>query len=231
MKRTAWMSVLALVAMIGLQASDKPGERQEGVQQSKENVVFRWGFGALVGPKHEFVSITRDTSLSSGEEVKLVIELRSDCFVYLIHHSSSGQISLLFPYSLRQFAADYKPEKNYYVPKGREWFRLDTVKGRETFYLVASSERLLDLETELSNYEAAKPDGKGKIASQIVDEIRNIRKRFRTLATFAERPVAIGGNIRGMEKLDESKRPDVSSIATEVSAQNFYAKTITIDHR
>jgi len=233
MKRTGWIVALGLITSVNLWASDagKPQEQGVSVQQGQENVLFRWGFGALIGKKAEFVAVTRDTSLASGEEIKLVVELRKDCYVYVVHQSSSGEIALLFPYSLKQFASDYKPEKNYYIPKGRDWFRLDTLKGRETFYLLDSSERLLDLEARLANYQSATPAKKGQLADEVVGEIRNVRKRYRTLAAFAERPVAIGGNIRGMEKLDETKRPDVSAIATEVSAQNFYAKTITIDHR
>lgn len=206
-----------------------PAAMQEGVQA--ENVAFRWSFGALVGKEKKLVPITRDTVLKTGDEIKMMVELKHECFVYVIYHSTKGEITLLFPEDLRQFTGDYKAEKNYYVPSGRRWFELDKNIGRETFYLLASSERLLDLEALLGSYKSADDSKKPPLADQILAEIRTVKRKFRTFTTLAERPVTIGGNIRGVEKAEESKRPDVSTIATEITANNFYSKTFTIDHQ
>src|SRR5574341_348047 len=105
-----------------------------GAQEDQENVSFRWGFGARVGKEKSFVSITRDTVLKTGDEIKMVVELQKECYVYVILQDSKGVISLLFPENVRQFAGDYKVGKNYFVPKGREWSELDKNTGRETFY-------------------------------------------------------------------------------------------------
>ena len=201
---------------------------QQGVE---ENVSFVWGFGALVGKEKKFVPITRDTALKTGDEIKMVVELKKECFVYLVHHSSKGEITLLFPEGVRQFSGDYTVGKNYYVPKGKGWFELDKNTGRETFYLLGSSERLLELEVLIGNYQSAKIDDKPAVADQILTEIRSVKRKFRTFTTLAERPVTIGGNIRGVEKADQAKRPDVVTIATEIKANNFYSKTFTIDHQ
>ena len=202
---------------------------QEGKQT--ENVAFRWSFGALVGKDKKFVPISRDTVLKTGDEIKMMIELKQDCYVYVIYHSTKGEINLLFPEDLRQFSGDYKSGKNYYIPTGRRWFELDKNIGRETFYLLASAERLLDLEVLIGNYKSADESKKLALADQILGEIRTVKRKFRTFTTLAERPVTIGGNIRGMEKAEEAKRPDVSTIATEITANNFYSKTFTIDHQ
>jgi hypothetical protein len=196
-----------------------------------ENVAFRWGFGAFL-KSGKFVPITRDTTLQSGEELKMVIELVKDCFVYLIYQSSRGDIHQLFPYETSQFLSnDYVKGKNYYIPKGRSWFKLDTNTGRETFYLIAAVQRLPDLELLLSKYQSADNASKPSIASDIVKEIRDVKRRFRTFATLAERPATIGGNIRGVTTQEEVKRPDVATIATHISATNFYSKTYSIDHK
>jgi hypothetical protein len=55
-----------------------------------------------------------------------------------------------------------------------------------------------------------------------VSEIREVKKRYRQFATLAERPVPIAGNLRG---------PDIGDLAVEITAQNFYSKTFTIEHR
>ncbi|MEX1140594.1 MAG: DUF4384 domain-containing protein [Bacteroidota bacterium] len=200
-------------------------------QDNKENVAFRWAFGALVGKSKNLVPITRDTTLASGDEMKMVVELRRECYVYVIHHSPQGEIGLLFPESFGQFAGDYKQGKNYYVPKGRTWFELDKNTGKETFYLLAASERLIELEALIGEYQSAAAEKKTDLAKQIVAEIRDMKRKFRTFTTLAERPVTIGGNIRGVDEADKAKRPDVSVLATEISASNFYSKTFTIDHK
>ncbi|HEX9614715.1 MAG TPA: DUF4384 domain-containing protein [Bacteroidota bacterium] len=196
-----------------------------------ENIAFRWGFGALVGKDKKFVTIGRDTALGSGDELKMVVELRKNCYVYVIHHSPKGEVALLFPESFGQFAGDYAVGKNYYVPKGRGWFELDNSTGRETFYLLSSTERLLDLEALVGNYSSAKTEQKSDLGKKIVAEIRDVKRKFRNFATLAERPVTIGGNVRGVEGADPANRPDVASIVTEISANNFYAKTFTIEHK
>jgi len=201
--------------------------------QEKPNVSFEWAFGTLSGSDAEpkLAAITRDTTLSSGDELKMMVKLNQECFVYVIHESPAGGISLKFPYDLKQFTTDYKTGKNYYVPKGRPWFKLDTTTGRETFYLLASTDRLLDLETLLEKYKNAGAPEKPSFAKEIIGEIRNVRKHYKTFTTFAERPISIGGNVRNLTKDEAARRPDVAQIATEISANNFYGKTFTIDHR
>jgi hypothetical protein len=209
-----------------------PGDNPPTVRQDdKENVAFRWGFGAVIGKDKKFVPITRDTVLASGDEIKMVVELKRECYVYVVHHSPNGEVSLLFPENVRQFAGDYKVGKNYYIPKGRGWFELDKNTGRETFYLLASAQRLVELEALVGEYSAASKESKPEAAKKILAEIRDVKRKFRTFTTLAERPVTIGGNIRGVDETEGTKRPDVASIATEISASNFYSKTFTIDHK
>ena len=203
------------------------------VAQEKSNVSFEWAFATLSGSGADtkLVSIARDTTLASGDELKMMVKLKEECFVYVIHESPSGEISLKFPYELKQFTTDYKTGKNYYIPKGRTWFKLDTNVGRETIYLLASSERLLDLEALVSKYKDAAAAGKSALAKEVVAEIRNVRKHYKTFTTFAERPISIGGNVRSLTKDEVTRRPDVAQVATEISANNFYGKTFTLDHK
>ncbi len=200
--------------------------------QSDENVSFQWAFGAITGETDTFVSITRDTSLQSGDDIKMLVNLQRPCFVYVIHSGPTDDINLLFPYSLAQFDEDYVPKKNYYIPVGRRWIELDKTTGKERFYLLASHERLTDLERLVSSYQQSPAAKRPTLSKQIASEIRNVKRRFRSFATLAEKPVTIGGNIRGVGESDDmTKRPDVANIATLISASNFYAKTFTIDHR
>ncbi|HTP81277.1 MAG TPA: DUF4384 domain-containing protein [Bacteroidota bacterium] len=211
-----------------------PAQTGGGQQASSdENVAFQWAFGAMVGDEgaKKFVSVTKDTVLHSGDQVKLFVQLTKECYVYVLHVGAKGEVTLLFPYEIKQFATDYKTGKNYYIPKGRSWDALDNATGRETFYVLASADRLLDLEAKIGNYLSADASKKDDMGKDVVAEIRNVKKHYKNFATLAEKPITIGGNVRGLEKAEESRRPDVATIATQISANNFYSKTFTIDHQ
>jgi hypothetical protein len=216
---------------VGFRSSEQPAPAVPVIQKIEANIGFEWAFGALVGKSKTMVPITHDTTLKSGEEIKMMVKLTKDCFVYLVHQDSKGEIELLFPSKIQQFQTDYAVDKNYYIPKGRSWRAFDKNTGKEVFFLIATTERLLDLEVKLGNYFSADTSKKLTMASDIVSEIRSVRKRYSIFSTLAEKPVTIGGNIRGTEKVEGARRPDVADIATHIKANNFYSKTITIDHQ
>lgn len=226
------LSISTLVLVLWLLAGASGGGGV-ALGQETDNIGFEWGFGALSGSAKDpaLASITRDTTLSSGDQVKMIVKLTRHCFVYLIYEAPGGEITLRFPYTLEQFSTDYKVGKNYYIPKGRPWFQLDEKTGKETFYLLASPTRLTELESLLTKYGLSPASGKADAARELLSEIRNVRKRFKTFTTIAERPISIGGNVRGLGNPIAGRRPDVATITTEISANNFYGKTITVDHK
>jgi len=225
------LAVLVGCLAIGFRFGEQPAPAVPTVQQGEANIGFEWAFGALIGKSKTMVPVAHDTTLKSGEEIKMMVKLTRDCFVYLVHQDSKGEIELLFPYKIQQFQTDYATDKNYYVPKGRPWSVFDKNTGKEVFFLIASKERLLDLEVKLGNYLSADMTKRQSMADDIVTEIRNVRKHYSTFSTIAEKPVTIGGNIRGTEKVEGTRRPDVAVLATQIRANNFYSKTITIDHK
>ena len=201
---------------------------------SGSNVQYSWAFVARSGGSgpHQIGLISRDTAMKSGDEFKLFVNLSTKAYVYVLHRGSNGDIDLLFPYSLAMFEKDYALDRNYYIPKGREWFTFDKMTGNEAFYVLASKERLTGLEKALSAYTGADSAGKSLAASKVVEEIKNTKKQFRSFSTLAERPLSIAGNVRGERTgTIDPDRIDVASLATEVSANNFFSKTITIDHK
>jgi len=89
--------------------------------------------------------------------------------------------------------------------------------GRETFYLLASAQRLTDLEKLLETYAATQPAEQTQAATNVLTEIRNMIRQYRS-SVQPGRPVPIAGNMRrGVE-------------GVEISAPNFYSKTFTIEH-
>ena len=233
MRSIILFAVVVSCLLVGFRFGEQPAALAPTFQQSEVNIGFEWAFGVLTNKGKIMVPapITRDTILKSGNEIKMMVKLTKNCYVYVVYYDSQGELSLLFPYTIRQLQTDYVMGKPYYIPKGRNWMTMDKNTGEEKFYLVASTERLLDLEVKLGNYFSADPADRKPLADEVVTEIRGLRKRYSTFATIAEKPLSIGGNIRSLDTVKVVRRPDVADIATEISANNFYSKTITIDHQ
>jgi hypothetical protein len=202
-----------------LMVSGLPGAAR--AQASDEDKVsFVWAFHALVveGSVTKQVPIKEDITLKTGDQLKMFVELRKPCFVYVIHHGAQGEIQRLFPYDVQQFTADYQTSIIYEIPPNDAWFRLNEHAGLETFYVVASAQRLTDLEKLLATYAAAQPVEQPLAATDILAALRDLLKQHRA-SVKPGRPVPIAGNMRqGIE-------------GVEISAPQFYIETFTIEHR
>lgn len=201
--------------------------------QENDSVKIKWGMAALVadGDNWRLQPLGVAASLKSGDQLKMMVELQTPCFVYLFHHTSPDQIRLLFPYTTAQLESHAELNRRYFIPAGEEWFELDERVGQEVFSLLVSKRRLPELEELYNRYLGAEGSRKAEVGEQLLAEIRELRRRHRQLTTAAERPVAIGGAIRGLDKAPGGGKPDISSLAVEWSASEFISRTFTIDHR
>jgi hypothetical protein len=233
MRSIILLAVVVSCLVIGFRFSDQPIASPPMLQEDQGNIGFDWAFGVLKqkGKTVIPVPITRDTTLKSGDEIKMMVKPTKECYVYVIYYGSQGELSLLFPYTIRQLQTDYIVDKPYYIPPARDWLKLDTVKGNEKFFVVASNTRILSLEAKLGNYFSVDPMKRQPLVEDIVSEIRGLRKQYASFATIAEKPQSIGGNIRGTDTVEAARRPDVADIAINIQANNFYSKTFTIDHQ
>ena len=193
-------------------------------------VRFRFAFGALTGAgaKPTLTAITQDTTLKTGDRIKMLVEMQQPGFVYVIHHGPKDEVNLLFPPDLNQ---SIPIGRTHYIPAGAIWLTLDDATGNETFYVLGSVERLGGLEALLARYNAPPPSGKAAIATSIVAEIRRLRTQHRNVTAPAERPVIIGGNVRSLDQVTGRELPDVGTIAVDVTAGDFYARTFTVTHQ
>jgi hypothetical protein len=205
---------------------------QETAAQQETNVQFQWAFGALKKANgSKFEAVTKDTDLKTGDQIKFFLKVNENCFVYLIYRSSQGELSILFPHRFKLQSVEYTVAGNHYIPKGDQWFELDEHTGEERFYLLASKMRLMDLEALINDYESADAAKKPALAKAILAKIRKLRKQHLKFKTYAERPVNIIGNLRGTEKAGTAGPHDIAKFAVEISADTFYSRTFTIDHK
>jgi hypothetical protein len=197
-------------------------------------VDFRWAFAAMSvrDGNNSMLPVTQDMVLKSGDQLKMMVELQRRCFVYIFHHNGEDDLKMLFPYALQQFGGgDYQPGRRYYVPRGDAWFTLDQNPGREVFYLIASSERLDELEKAYLRYDSAEGPLKARAAGAVLDRIKELRREHRELTSPAERPVPIGGALRSVDKVADPKRFDIAAFADEILSTGFVARTYSIEHK
>ena len=231
MNRSGMTVVISALFILGVLMFLMPKYIDAG-DQGETEVGFRWAFGAMVGPENdrELISIKKDTVLHAGDQIKIFLELQKKCFVYLFYYSSQGELIMLFPSDLA--ASNDTPRSQFFIPPGTLWFELDEVTGLETFYLIASAQRLDQLEALYRTHAALTRDNDLKESAQnILAEIKKIRRQHQTLTADAERPVRLGGNVRGTTKDRITSSPDIAHIAVEIAAPNFYSRTFTIDHQ
>jgi hypothetical protein len=231
MELRRWLTVTVMLAA-GLYAMEAPVQ-YTWADNHAGPLKFNWAFvGYSQGEAGgELVSIEKDVSLKSGDRFKFFFEVMQRGYLYLITHSSQGDIGLLFPKSPSSYAASPPPVGSFYIPAGANWFQLDDQKGEERFYLLVSTQRLLELEALLTNYERAVGAQKAAFRDSVLGEIRRLRWKHRKFKKSAERPVAIMGQTRGISKAALPDASAVSDLATVIEAETFFSRAFTIDHQ
>jgi hypothetical protein len=198
----------------------------------KSDIGFLYAFGAYVGPqgKGKVVSVQNETSLRAGDQLKLFFEPRSDLHFYLLHISSQGELTPLFP-------AEAQPAKvaagtQVFIPAGNNWFELDAHPGQEKFFLIATAEHLDRLEELCARHTGLKDKADVQSSTDaILDEIKRLRQKHKQLSAPAEKPVRIGGSVRGEQPSSSPAVPDITPLAAHVTAPGFYSRTFSIEHR
>ena len=224
--------VLILVALvIGAGATLNYAQQKES--QADNKIVFQWAFGAIkqTALGSQFEIIQRDGVLKSGDQIKFFLGLNGNNYTYLIYQSSQQDLLVLFPLRFNELGYDEQIAGNHYIPGDDQWFELDEFTGLEKFYLLASVERLTELENLVNAYESADKANRGELGKKIVAEIRRLRKKHRKFKTYAEKPVAVIGNMRGSAKTKAVGLKDLADHAVEISTTNFFSRTYTIDHQ
>lgn len=193
---------------------------------SEPLVELRWALGAIEADAHQPNAVVKDTELASGARLKFLVEPLAPASIYLLLLDSDDQVHVLYNEKTSVTAAEPGGDATY-VPSGRHWFELDGEAGQETFFLLASAEPLEGLDKLLAKLESAGDADKKSIAQDVVQEVRQIYRAHRNFARPIEKPVMIGGQTRG-SGMDPGA---IDRLAMEISAERFYGKTITIDHR
>lgn len=96
------------------------------------------------------------TSLTFSDNYRLILEPAQMCSLYVFQHTSSGFLVKLFPGET--YSAVQNPlssGQRVYLPSEPNWLYVSEDQGRDRLYVVASAQRLHDLETMYAQYVQA----------------------------------------------------------------------------
>jgi hypothetical protein len=145
-----------------------------------------------------------------GDNIKFMFRANAAAYVYLISIDGTGWIQPIFPGAYAGFSNPVEPDRTYLFPEGSTWAPLDSYRGVEHLYFIASRTQRPDLEKSLAAF-----------ASRIRDEdpSRGAQRPTELAQVTSEAPLT-----RGFEAPRKSAVPDVPSSTGEpfqVDAQTF----------
>jgi hypothetical protein len=165
--------------------------------------------------------------LQSGDRFRFYLRSNDPCVTYLFLFDAQRDLYLLFPRNLDSPQNDSSPNVLYILPENDSWYFLDDDGGIETFYLVVSRQEQDRLESATRQYLISKSDGDGPddldIKYAVLDEIRRIIQENSHLSGVAEKPVAIAGELRGVDEEHQVR-------GIRVETDRAYVKTIRLAH-
>lgn len=194
-----------------------------GTPAFAERVSFRWAILADSNEGMRALDFSGSPIVFSGTALQLYIEHLNNCHVYLFLLDSSNRLTPIYP-----------PQKSYYdygfprgpklVPPGDQSFTFVPPAGTETMLLLASAQRLFQLE-ELTEIFNENPDQMGQ-QKLLLQQIEDMLGGWEGKARAAERQEKVGVKYSGADGIKEKKFK-----AIKVRSSDFYGRKLLIDHR
>ncbi|MBP7553260.1 MAG: DUF4384 domain-containing protein [Spirochaetes bacterium] len=198
-------------------------------QEDNEQIKFRIGIEKnSSGTYTNIIDFDNNIKMKSTDSFRFFIDIKSESYLYLFLIDSCSEINLIFPDNFSVFSQkDYFYSK-YILPDEENWFSFDDNDGVEEFILLVSNERLTELEKISKKYlqESSKDNpNTNKLNDykiRVIEEIGIVKRDNSKFSVIAEKPVSTAGTTKGAIDFE-------SYNLLEVTATNFYAKTIKIE--
>ena len=196
---------------------------------SKQNCVnFFYGvLGRMESKMDSVVELSDQSEFKTGDQIRINLGHLSKSNFYLIHVSSTNEISTLYRYEKQNHS---KQDTIYHtILKG--WLTLMEPSGIETFYFINSVESLEELAKLINRYDRAPLKGRSRLANRILDKINsydpNLKINLADIPSRLEKPMVGGVTFRG----DDDELLKDMSLIHECSGCNGTAyKKIEIKH-
>ena len=189
------------------------------------SIDFHYG---VIGEQanNELFVIDHDATLTSGQTFKLNFQYATGNWFYVTYLSSTGEYALL--YSSNKGA--YPDKEQSFDTLG--WLALDQNTGDETFTLIASEERLEDLEILFENYGKSGDKSRKRFAKRIASALDDLHKQLEgaegaQLAQRLEAPIMGGVTFRGVTNDEVSQH----SLTHKASGERIAEVVFVIKHQ
>jgi hypothetical protein len=160
--------------------------------------------GESINPSSE--ELSKPIKMKSGEKFQLFLRvIGSRAYGYVLYNAVDGSVDLLAQGSLSEDNPVYLPAKN-------EFFTVTPPSGTERIYVVVTATRQVKLEKLLAKSK--------KDPEAILDEVKRIQLSVSTAMEVPQKPVPIGGVLRGDESLKVS----------QFEGRETYVQIIRLEH-
>lgn len=178
---------------------------------SADPIDFHYGFIGEQADNALYV-VDNDAEMRSGQTFKLNFQFTTGNWFYVTYLSSTGEYALLYGSS----KGAYPDNELSFDTLG--WLALDQNKGDETFTLIASEERLEDLEALFEKYGKASAASKKRFAKRITNALADLHKSLEgpegtELVQRLDAPIMGGVTFRGVTN-DEVTQHSLTHKAT-----------------
>ncbi len=188
------------------------------------DVEFRWAVLADSTEGMRALDFSGSPMVFSGTALQLYIEHLNNCHIYLYLLDSSDELTPLYPSENSYYNYGF-PRGPKLVPPGDQSFTFVPPEGIETLLLIASVERLFQLE-ELTRIFQENPGslGQQKLLLERIDELIADGDDKNSKRAERQKPVTV------KYKTEEGVK-ERTFTATEVDKKELYARKLLIDHR
>jgi hypothetical protein len=192
------------------------------ITSAQQQIQFSWAVLTDTPDGRKTLDASLPISLGNGATLQIYIEQQPGAYIYLYLLDSTDDLSLLFPDQADYYSSASPTAKKITIPAEPERFELVPPPGQEKLYLLASSARLMDLESLTKQYleNPDNPERKGAV----LQELKKLRRMHSKLTQTTETSVPVAGTVRTRGENDNTFE------AIKVNAVDFYSKTLRINH-
>lgn len=226
----AFLEALRLAVIVTILIVLSPAAAQAETS-SPDTIEVSWvlaGMESDADPPY-MTNIPTKAALRTGDKIKMYLKTHRKCFFYIFHQTSGGRMLLLFPPSLPSEAIASGVQLT--IPEGDKWFQLNNQAGTESFHVLIAHAALRTIETF---YEAHRQDTEdnGLSTVRLLLMIEQLRNDQRPLTSNAERPLAVGGTLRGGEAINtEATLEQLDRLAEYINTSKVFCRTYMIEHQ
>jgi hypothetical protein len=144
----------------------------KGAREAVNQLIVKIGGARPVELQFVFIATRKEKTFQvcsgdtvrTGDRIHIMIKPNQRCYVYIVNQDAAGNVYCLFPNTAQRYKA-LEPDAEYHVPGEGMEFELDSITGKESVFITASTEPLTDIEKMIFKTDDAITEKKQVLAS------------------------------------------------------------------